>query len=125
MKTAHWLGLGTDSVRVVETNERGVMVTEALNKAIEEEIQANNIPLMVNATAGTTVLGAIDDLQSVAATCKKFGVWMHVDVSFATSYNKRRTTVVGLLYFVRCHLICDCGTCVCVCVAVGVWAAEH
>lgn len=82
MKAAHWLGLGTDCVRVVKTNERGVMITEALNEAIEEEIEAKNIPLLVNATAGTTVLGAIDDLQSVAATCKKFGVWLHVDVSF-------------------------------------------
>lgn len=86
MKTAHWLGLGTDCVRVVKTDQRGVMITEELNKAIEEEIQANNIPLMVNATAGTTVLGAIDDLQSVATTCKKYGVWMHVDVSFVISF---------------------------------------
>jgi glutamate/tyrosine decarboxylase-like PLP-dependent enzyme len=37
--------------------------------------------LMVNATAGTTVLGAIDDLEAVAEVCKKHGVWMHVDVS--------------------------------------------
>lgn len=89
MKAAHWLGLGTDCVRVIKVDERGVMVTEALNKAIEEEIEANNIPLMVNATAGTTVLGAIDDLQSIAATCKKFGVWLHVDVSFATSLSDK------------------------------------
>lgn len=86
MKAAHWIGLGTDCVRVVETDDRGVMITEALNKVIEEELHANNFPLMVNATAGTTVLGAIDDLQSIAATCKKFGVWMHVDVSIVISF---------------------------------------
>ncbi|XP_026332035.1 cysteine sulfinic acid decarboxylase-like [Hyposmocoma kahamanoa] len=85
MKAAHWLGLGTDCVRVIKADERGVMVTEALNKAIEEEIEANNIPLLVNATAGTTVLGAIDDLQSIAATCKKFGVWLHVDACWGGS----------------------------------------
>lgn len=81
MKAAHWLGFGTDCVRIVKTDERGAMIIEELNKAIEEEINANNFPLLVNATAGTTVLGAIDDIESIARTCRKFGVWMHVDVS--------------------------------------------
>lgn len=30
-------------------------------------------------TAGTTVLGAFDPFEQIAAICKKHGVWMHVD----------------------------------------------
>lgn len=30
-------------------------------------------------TAGTTVLGAFDPFQKIAAICKKHKVWMHVD----------------------------------------------
>ena len=34
------------------------------------------------ATAGTTNLGAIDDLAGIAAVCSEHGVWMHVDGAY-------------------------------------------
>ena len=37
------------------------------------------MPLMVNATAGTTVLGSYDPLEPLADVCEKHGVWLHVD----------------------------------------------
>lgn len=40
-------------------------------------------PFMVNATAGTTVLGAFDPIDEVADICEKYGLWLHVDVSSA------------------------------------------
>ncbi|WP_181445455.1 pyridoxal-dependent decarboxylase [Flexivirga caeni] len=36
----------------------------------------------VVATAGTTNLGIIDDLESVAAVCQEFGIWFHVDGAY-------------------------------------------
>ena len=36
-------------------------------------------PFFVGTTAGTTVLGAFDPFQEIAAVCKKHKVWMHVD----------------------------------------------
>ena len=36
-------------------------------------------PFFVGTTAGTTVLGAFDPFQEIAAICKKHKVWMHVD----------------------------------------------
>lgn len=35
----------------------------------------------MSATAGTTVYGAFDPLLAVADLCKKYKIWMHVDVS--------------------------------------------
>ena len=35
---------------------------------------------MFMASCGTTVLGSFDDLESVADICKRYNVWMHVDV---------------------------------------------
>lgn len=40
------------------------------------------LPIMVSATAGTTVLGAFDPLEQIHEICKKYNIWMHVDVSF-------------------------------------------
>ncbi|KAG7309279.1 hypothetical protein JYU34_005219 [Plutella xylostella] len=79
LKAAHWLGFGTESVRMIKTNPQGQMLVEELDKAIQEEVALGRCPLMVNATAGTTVLGAIDDLTAVSEVCKRHGVWMHVD----------------------------------------------
>ena len=37
------------------------------------------VPFFVGTTAGTTVLGAFDPFEEIAAICKKHKVWMHVD----------------------------------------------
>jgi glutamate/tyrosine decarboxylase-like PLP-dependent enzyme len=36
----------------------------------------------VVATAGTTNFGIVDDLASVAAVCREFGIWFHVDGAY-------------------------------------------
>lgn len=58
------------------------MITNELIKSIQEEKDAGRYPLLVNGTAGTTVLGAIDELDEIADVCTRFGVWLHVDVSW-------------------------------------------
>ncbi|XP_049884804.1 cysteine sulfinic acid decarboxylase-like [Pectinophora gossypiella] len=99
MKAAHWLGLGTESVRVIKVNEMGQMLTTELVKAIREEKQLGKVPLMVNATAGTTVLGAIDDLDAIARVCHEYGIWMHVDACWGGSLmlsQKFKTKLQGI-----------------------------
>lgn len=48
----------------------------ALREALEDDVFA------VVATAGTTNLGAIDDLAGVADVCGERGLWMHVDGAY-------------------------------------------
>ncbi|CAH0731826.1 unnamed protein product, partial [Brenthis ino] len=84
-KAAHWLGFGTENVKVIKTNDQGQMVLAELDKAIQNEISAGISPVFVNATAGTTVLGAIDDLVGIADICKKYEIWMHVDACWGGS----------------------------------------
>lgn len=56
------------------------MIAKDLEDKIQSTINQNKQPFYVNATAGTTVMGAFDDLNSIADICLKYNLWMHVDV---------------------------------------------
>lgn len=79
LKSAVFLGLGSDSVVKIDTDERGRMVPEDLERKIKEDIDKGEVPAFVMATAGTTVLGAYDPLTPLADICAKHSVWLHCD----------------------------------------------
>lgn len=58
------------------------MIPSELEKLIVEHKSKGNIPFFVNCTAGTTVFGAFDPIHEIADICKKYKLWLHVDVSF-------------------------------------------
>lgn len=74
-------GLGTDNCVMVPSDEHGRMIPRELERLIVERKQKGYVPFFVNATAGTTVLGAFDPIIEIADICKKYGLWLHVDVS--------------------------------------------
>jgi len=76
------LGLGQSAIHTVPTDERGRMYTPALEKALEEAQAARLIPMAIIATAGTTDLGAIDDLSTIGRLAKQYGCWFHVDAAY-------------------------------------------
>eukprot|EP00069_Balaena_mysticetus_P004852 bmy_04670T0 len=80
-KGAAFLGLGTDSVRMVKADERGKMIPEDLERQIGLAEAEGAVPFLVSATSGTTVLGAFDPLEAVADVCQRHGLWLHVDTS--------------------------------------------
>ncbi len=79
-KAAHWLGLGTDNLIVVPSDCAGRMIPHDLETEILKALEENKVPFFVNATSGTTVLGAYDPLIPLASICKKYDIWLHVDV---------------------------------------------
>ncbi|KAK6181016.1 hypothetical protein SNE40_008963 [Patella caerulea] len=81
-KGAAMLGLGIDNIIPVETDEIGRMKPEQLESTILDVKAQGRVPIMVNATAGTTVLGAYDPLNAIADICQKHGIWMHVDAAW-------------------------------------------
>uniref|UniRef100_A0A4X2L0U6 Cysteine sulfinic acid decarboxylase n=2 Tax=Vombatus ursinus TaxID=29139 RepID=A0A4X2L0U6_VOMUR len=84
-KGAAFLGMGTDSIRLVKADERGKMIPEDLEKQINQAEAEGAVPLFVNATAGTTVLGAFDPLEAIAEVCQQHGLWLHVDAAWGGS----------------------------------------
>lgn len=58
---------------------RGKDVTKLLDRVDSE---ARHRVFAVAATAGTTNLGVIDDLASIAQVCRSRGIWFHVDGAY-------------------------------------------
>ncbi|MEZ5423177.1 MAG: pyridoxal-dependent decarboxylase [Pyrinomonadaceae bacterium] len=84
-KSVITLGLGLESLRKIETNERFEMRAEKLAEAIEEDIAAGFLPICVIPTIGTTSTTSIDPVAAVADICAKHGIWMHVDAAYSGS----------------------------------------
>ena len=79
-KAANVMGIGTDNVWKVQTDDYGRMRPDKLEEEISRAVNEGKLPVMVNATSGTTVLGAYDLLVEIADICEKHKIWMHVDV---------------------------------------------
>ena len=77
------LGLGVESLRKIECNERFEMIPERLADSIEEDIEAGFVPICVIPTIGTTSTSSIDPVNAIADVCEKFGIWLHVDTAYA------------------------------------------
>ncbi|XP_072510894.1 cysteine sulfinic acid decarboxylase isoform X1 [Notamacropus eugenii] len=84
-KGAAFLGMGTDSIRLVKADERGKMIPQDLEKQINQAEAEGAVPLLVSVTSGTTVLGAFDPLAAIADVCQKHGLWLHVDAAWGGS----------------------------------------
>lgn len=78
-KNAHMMGLGRNAVRKIACDERGRMRPDALEDRIRADRDAGMTPFMINATTGTTVLGAFDPVADLADIAERHGIWLHVD----------------------------------------------
>ncbi|XP_035984904.1 acidic amino acid decarboxylase GADL1 [Fundulus heteroclitus] len=78
-KAAALMGIGTKNVFVVPSDKRGKMIPSALEEQIKSAKSEGAVPFIVNATAGTTVLGAFDPIDEIADICEKYKLWLHVD----------------------------------------------
>ncbi|XP_055607467.1 acidic amino acid decarboxylase GADL1 [Uranotaenia lowii] len=78
-KAVHWLGIGMNNLVLVKTDPKGRMIPEELERSINMVLESGKKPFFVNATAGTTVLGAFDPFHEIADVCNKHDLWMHVD----------------------------------------------
>ncbi len=78
-------GLGKENLVKIAVDEKLQLIPEALEEAIKNDIAAGYIPCFVTAALGTTSTTAIDPLKEIAAICKTYKVWLHVDAAYAGS----------------------------------------
>ena len=88
------LGLGTERVRRVETDERGRMRPAQLARLLGE----GSGPCLVCAQIGNVNTGDTDPIEEIARLTRARGAWLHVDAAFglwAATSERRRWLVAG------------------------------
>jgi aromatic-L-amino-acid/L-tryptophan decarboxylase len=81
-KAADIGGLGTDSVRWIAVDHEARIDLQALRAQIRIDLVAGDKPFMVIGNAGTVSTGAMDPLPELAAICREFDLWFHIDGAY-------------------------------------------
>jgi glutamate/tyrosine decarboxylase-like PLP-dependent enzyme len=81
-KAADIAGMGTDAIRWIAANDRMQIDVAALRQQIETDLAAGERPILVVGNAGTVSTGAVDPLTELAAICREFDLWFHVDGAY-------------------------------------------
>jgi sulfinoalanine decarboxylase/sulfinoalanine decarboxylase/aspartate 1-decarboxylase len=84
-KNASFAGIGRNNIRYIKADAKGRMIPNELEIQVKEDIKKGFIPTYVNATAGTTVLGAFDPIDKIADITEKYNMWLHIDGAYCGS----------------------------------------
>ena len=84
-RAAGIMGLGTDAVVKVATDDLGRMDVAALHAAWQQCQAQGARPFAVVATAGCTPTGSIDPLFEIGTFCREKNLWFHVDGAHGAS----------------------------------------
>ncbi len=98
-RAANILGLGHRNLVEVKTNSKGIMQADTVLETLDELQSQGHKPFMLISTAGTTVEGAFDELDSLGTVCQKHNLWFHIDGAYGASVllsEKYRYKVQGI-----------------------------
>jgi aromatic-L-amino-acid decarboxylase len=77
------IGMGHEGLRRIDSDEEFRMRPEALEAAIVEDEANGWLPVAVVATVGTTSTTSVDPVRDIAAVCRRYHLWLHVDAAYA------------------------------------------
>ena len=80
-RAAEVLGIGGRNVRAIQIDAHRRMDVTACAEAIDRDRKNGVTPVAVIATAGTTLTGAVDDIDALADVCGD-EIWLHVDGAY-------------------------------------------
>lgn len=81
-KAVDAVGIGRNYLRVLPTNQNFQLKIDALEEAIAKDKRQGIKPICIVGLAGTTNLGAVDDLEKLSAIAKAENCWLHVDAAY-------------------------------------------
>ncbi|MEM8660788.1 MAG: aminotransferase class V-fold PLP-dependent enzyme [Pseudomonadota bacterium] len=86
MKAANLAGFSHKNIHRVATDKAYRLDVNALEAAIIHQRDRGKTPFMVVGSAGTTNTGAIDPLADIAALCKEYNCWFHIDAAYGGAF---------------------------------------
>jgi glutamate/tyrosine decarboxylase-like PLP-dependent enzyme len=81
-KAADLSGLGVEAIRWIPVDSRLRMDVAGLRRQLESDRAAGDVPCVVIGTGGSVSTGAVDPLRDIAAVCREYGAWFHVDAAY-------------------------------------------
>ena len=81
-KNASFSGIGKENVRYIKSDQYGRICKDDFENQINNDISNGFLPFYLNATAGTTVLCAFDNIEELVPICRKHEIWIHLDGAF-------------------------------------------
>lgn len=78
-KSLDLLGIGRNSLRQIDVDDRGRVVPEAVEESIRADLSQGRHPVCIVGVAGTSATGAVDPLRDLAQIAKKYSIWYHID----------------------------------------------
>ncbi|HYX28074.1 MAG TPA: aminotransferase class V-fold PLP-dependent enzyme [Pyrinomonadaceae bacterium] len=93
-KSLDILGLGRQSFRKIQTDERFHIRVGALRRTIKDDLDAGRRPCCIVGVAGTTSTGVIDPLPELSEIAKENDCWFHVDAAYggALAFSEQHKT---------------------------------
>jgi aromatic-L-amino-acid decarboxylase len=82
-KAALLAGLGRDNLRLLPTDDAHALRAEALEEALQADVEAGRRPCAIVATVGSTGTTAIDPVARIGELARARGAWLHVDAAMA------------------------------------------
>ena len=84
-KAALLAGFGRVNLHLIATDQNYAMRPDALEEAIQRDLEAGLVPCAVVATTGTTGTTALDPVKAIAEVAHNHKLWLHVDAALAGS----------------------------------------
>ena len=78
-------GVGRENLRLVDVDDDFALLPDALERAIEADLDAGHTPFFLSATVGTTSSTASDPVRAIGEICRRHDLWLHVDAAYAGS----------------------------------------
>jgi len=79
LKAANVLGIGSDNLIAVTSDDQGRMDPQCLANEINLSLAKGHTPFFIGLTAGTTVIGAYDPVQPCSVIARQHNIWLHID----------------------------------------------
>jgi glutamate/tyrosine decarboxylase-like PLP-dependent enzyme len=82
VKAVRGAGLGEDALRLIPVDKTLQVKVPVLRARIAEDRKQGFCPVLLVATAGTTIAGSLDPLDEFRAIAQAHGLWFHVDAAW-------------------------------------------